>query len=95
MEDRLVELERTVARIEVQVQNVDTRLTEILASQAENKMMLIRALHGRNGDPGLVVRTDRLEQWKARTSKVTGLILGAVSLLFVNRAWDIFTRGGP
>ena len=94
MEDRMIALERTVARIEVQVQNVDSRLTEILTSQAENKAMLVRALHGRNGDPGLVVRTDRLEQWKARTSKITGLILGAVSILFVNKAWDIFTRGG-
>lgn len=90
MEDRLIGLERATARIEVQITNADSRLTEIIRTQAETKSMLVRALHGSNGDPGLVVRVDRVEEWKKRITKLNVLLIGSVLPLVASAAWGMF-----
>lgn len=80
MDDRLSNVERSLARLEVKVEL-------LLANQQTHHTAMQRALHGSNGTPGLVVRVDRVEEWRSRMNKITAMLMGAVLPLVATAAW--------
>jgi len=42
-----------------------------------------------SGQPGIVVKLDRVEQWKARHTKLMWILLGAVCGGLVERVWTL------
>jgi hypothetical protein len=91
-EDRIANLELSTARIEVQTIGIDTRLHELICAQQATHKMLVRALHG-NGEPGIKVRIDRIEQWKGRVTKLNWLIVGSVVPLLTAACVAVFAPG--
>lgn len=71
MEDRLGNVEQSLARLEVKVEL-------LLANQQVHHSVMQRALHGTGDSPGIVVRVDRIEEWRSRANKLTALMLAAV-----------------
>lgn len=89
MEDRMANVERALARLEVKVEHVDNRTDELLKGQAATQEAIQRGFHGTGDTPGLVVRVDRLTQWKSRHAKITMVVLGALLPLMAARIWEL------
>lgn len=94
MEDRLSNVEQSLARIEVRAEVLERRLAEVLDKQDRNHQCLARALHGTGDTPGLVVRVDRLEGWHKRTAKTMVMLFTVMLPLVGARLWDALSGGG-
>lgn len=93
MSDNEADTAAALARLESTVEHLDTRIGQLLEGQRMNHRCLNKALHGTGDTPGLVLRVDRVEQWRSRHGKLVGLLLTAVLPLALMRAWDSFTGG--
>ena len=52
-----------------------------------------RAVSGTNGEPGLKLRVDRLEQVESRRGRYSYATFVALAGLVGERLWQIFTKG--
>lgn len=91
MEDRMANVEQSLARIEVRAAHLEKRIEEILENQRVNHLTLHKALHGTGDTPGLVVRVDRLDGWHKRQARAIGLLLTVTLPLLAARVWDMVT----
>lgn len=89
MDDRIANIEQALARLEVRAAHLEEGMTKVLAGQMKQQRTLERALHGTGDSPGLVLRTDRIEQWKARHAKMAVIILGALVPLVAVKVWAL------
>lgn len=78
-------------KVETSIALLDEKVQRVYEEQQRTNTMLHSALHGTGDTPGIVVRTDRLEQWKSRHGKVVGMLFGALATLVVARAWELMT----
>jgi hypothetical protein len=92
-DDKQTEMAEALVRLEEKVEHLGTRISTLLDGQRQNFQCLNRALHGTGDTPGLVVRVDRVEQWRARHGRLVGLLLTAVLPLVAVRVWDAFKGG--
>lgn len=94
MDDRITDMARSLASLEARMGHIEEGLEQVIRNQARHDQALHQVLHGTGDTPGLVVRVDRVEQWKARHSRLVMLILGAVVPLAASSVWNVLTGGG-
>lgn len=72
-------------------QNDVARICEKLETLQTTVERMDRRLNGPADEPekGMVVRLDRVEQWKARAQKVQWLLMGAAVTFFASRLLDV------
>lgn len=89
MEDRIGNVERALARLEVKADHLDASMERVLSNQERSHANLQKALHGDIEHPGIIVKTDRLEGWRKRQGKFIATLFVVTLPLALSGAWNL------
>jgi len=93
MEDRIANVEKALARLEVKADHLDSGMSKVLENQERSLATIQRALHGDFDHHGLVVKTDRLEGWRKRQTKFIATLFTVTLPLALSALWDMANGG--
>ena len=88
MEAKIADLQTRLVMLEATVENETTRAEErhqaLVEELADLTSLLRKTLYGTPATHGLLVKVDRLEQWKRTASRILWMIVGALITMSVH-----------
>jgi len=91
-DEQVAQLWKKLGDIQVSIFNVDKKLSEHLAQSNSIEEKISdhnKKLYG-NGNEGLIIKVDRLDECHKKMSKLTWVVIGALVPLFITAAWSFF-----